>query len=238
MHIDPTSEIAGHPALQIRGLLRKIGDSSVPPEFIAYHLGVGDGEAFGTARALETQGYLEVDHDLAHHGPHYKTTLLGNSLSLASAAKPLTRKTATRKLREFLDRVQEVNANSYYLYKVKRVVLFGSYLTDRDRINDIDVAVEVVSKYVLEEQNQRNAERRREARIEGKHFSTFLDDMFWPESQVMKFLKGRSRAISLHRTSDGILAQAEHQVIYRENEAEDDAAQDGESAAASSPPVS
>ena len=238
MHIDPKSEIVGHPALLIRDLLRKIGDSSVQPEYIAYHLGVGGAEASETITALEAQGYLEVDASLAHRGPHYKTTLLGSSLSLASAAKLLTRKTATRKLREFRERVREVNANPYYLYKVKKVVLFGSYLTVRERINDIDVAIEVGPKHGSAEQEERNGWRRREARDQGKRFSNFTDEMFWPEIEVMKFLKSRSRAISLHRTSDGVLAQADREIIYQEHEAEHDAAQDGEFAGAPSPPAS
>jgi len=122
MHIDPKSEIVGHPALLIRDLLRKVGDSSVQSEFI--------------------------------------------------------------KLREFMERVREVNVNPHYLYKVKEVVLFGSYLTLRERINDIDVAVEVGPKYGAAEQEERNGRRRREAIDQGKHFSHFIDEMFWPEIEV------------------------------------------------------
>ena len=220
MHIDPKSEIAGHPALVVRALLRRIGDSSVDTDFIAYHLDTDSERGHQAAEMLAAQGFLAEDTGFAHGGPHYETTLLGNSLALASAAKPLTRKTATRKFDEFMARVHEVNANPYYLYKIKKVVLFGSYLTEREKVNDIDVAVEVGPKYEADEQKERDKQRRKAAQDQGRRFSNFVDEMFWPEIEVMKFLKSRSRAISLHRTSDGILEQTEHQVIYQEGEAE------------------
>ena len=74
----------------------------------------------------------------------YCVTLLGSTFSLASAALPLRHATAERRLAEFLDRVRAVNANDGFFYRVHKVILFGSYLTDRKRINDIDVAVELV----------------------------------------------------------------------------------------------
>jgi predicted nuclease of predicted toxin-antitoxin system len=40
-----------------------------------------------------------------------------------------------------MDRVHAVNATDYFLYKVKRVAVLGSYLTEKKRINDIDIGV-------------------------------------------------------------------------------------------------
>lgn len=71
-------------------------------------------------------------------------TIKGNALALASAAKPILRSTAERKINEFLERVKEVNRNDYYLYKIKKVVVFGSYLSDAEKLGDIDLAIEIV----------------------------------------------------------------------------------------------
>lgn len=41
-----------------------------------------------------------------------------NALALASAAKPILRTTAEKKINEFLERVRDVNRNEYYKYKI------------------------------------------------------------------------------------------------------------------------
>lgn len=76
-------------------------------------------------------------------GPWYELTDEGTRFAQASAAAPLRRATAERKLREFIARVEQVNQSDEYAYRVTRVVLFGSCLTDAERVNDIDLAVEL-----------------------------------------------------------------------------------------------
>ena len=52
-----------------------------------------------------------------------------------------------RVLQEFLERVDQVNSDAYFLARVSRVVLFGSYLRpELDRLGDIDIAVELRPK--------------------------------------------------------------------------------------------
>src|SRR5947208_5083131 len=80
-------------------------------------------------------------------GPWYELTDQGTRLAQASAAAPLRRATAERKLREFMARVEQVNQSEEFAYRVNRVVLFGSYLTDAERVNDIDVAVELAPRW-------------------------------------------------------------------------------------------
>jgi predicted nucleotidyltransferase len=56
-------------------------------------------------------------------------------------------------LAEFLERVRRVNGDEYFLAKVTKVVLFGSFLRDGvDRLSDVDVAVQLEPK-------QRDVER-------------------------------------------------------------------------------
>ena len=220
MYIDPKSMIVGCSALKIRDLMRKIGDRSVPLDDISYYLKINKEASREVTLKLLDDGYIEIDEKYSSKKTYYKTTLKGNSLSLASAAKPLTRKTAERKLSEFMSRVKNVNSQESYLYKVSKVLIFGSYLSEKDRINDIDIAVEVLPKFESEEQQNRNQNFTDEAMDNGKRFSSFIDQLFYPEMEVLKYLKSRSRAISLHRTSDAILDQVEQKVIYHENIAE------------------
>src|SRR6266550_1979535 len=63
-------------------------------------------------------------------GPWYELTDEGMRFAQATAAGPLSRATAERKLREFMARVEQVNESDEFAFRVVRVVLFGSYLTD------------------------------------------------------------------------------------------------------------
>ena len=93
-------------------------------------------------RALGSAGLIEV----AGRGA-WCITQAGQSFSIATAAKPITRATAEIALRHFLDRVEHVNTDPYFLGKVTRLVLFGSMLKpDVERLSDVDLAVELTSK--------------------------------------------------------------------------------------------
>jgi predicted nucleotidyltransferase len=130
-------------------------------------VGYQPGRSGGRHRELEVDGFLERMSEREWHEEHvvvqgtetpldewdlsespaWSTTIKGNALAMASAAGPVLRKTAERLLAEFLDRVKEVRESDTYLYRVKRVILFGSMLDqDRSHVNDIDLVVELVHK--------------------------------------------------------------------------------------------
>ena len=58
----------------------------------------------------------------------WEITAGGQRLSSATAARPVTRATAEKAVREFLARVERVNRDGQVLGRVNRVVLFGSML--------------------------------------------------------------------------------------------------------------
>ena len=104
---------------------------------------MADAAANATTHGL--LGYVEAAS--TKDGRSYKRSLAGSTLAQASAAQPLQRGTAQRKLAAFLARVRRVNEDDYYLYRVKKVLVFGSYLSAAARINDIDVAIELVHRW-------------------------------------------------------------------------------------------
>ena len=92
-----------------------------------------------------------------------------------------------------------------------------NYLTERDYINDIDVAVDLV----LRETELSKREAALQARVEaayqaGQQFASYMDELFWPYREVLLFLKSRSRAISLHTSDDPILQQTESRVVFQD----------------------
>jgi ribosomal protein S19E (S16A) len=76
----------------------------------------GTGRAL--ARALEAEGLIEA----ARHDGR-TVTQAGDSLAVATAARPVSRKTAERALAQFLERVARVNDDPYFLARVTRVAL-------------------------------------------------------------------------------------------------------------------
>lgn len=88
---------------------------------------------------LVSRGLIKRDDD----EDVVKLTEQGIAFSQASLTT-VTRKTANRVLHEFLDRVRALKANKDALYQVPEVVIFGSYLTDAQRLGDVDLAIEPV----------------------------------------------------------------------------------------------
>ncbi len=211
----PGQRICGLPAVKLRDFLRERGDSWSAAYF-SERLGLSPEEGLKSLSCLESEGYIESES-----GPTgevwYRTTLQGNALSLASAAKPLRRSSAEAAVRSFLERVHEINSSEHYLYRVTRVVAFGSYLTDKEYLNDVDLAVELVPKNQDPDEHLRLMKKRaREARESGRSFSSFLDELGWGYTEVLMRLKNRSRTVGLHTTDDPILSTTETRLLFED----------------------
>ena len=195
MRIDPKGTVAGWPALLVRRTLRQLrtrlqwGLSELES---TASMEAGEGRAL--IKGLLAEGLIEA----AGRGA-WKVTQAGQTFSSATAAKRVTRATAQKALQQFLDRVERVNNDPYFLGKVTRVVLFGSLLKPGvERLSDVDLAVELASKEVdFDRARVRNYERVEELATQGHRFRNFLERegcWYW---EIFRFLKGRSRVIAL-----------------------------------------
>jgi hypothetical protein len=105
------------------------------------------------------------------------------------------------------------------LFKVVRVVLFGSMLGEKEFVGDVDLAVTLSPK---EPDGKKHVdlcrEQAEEAAERGHSFSTFLETLDFSRVRVLQFLKGRSRVLQLVGGNDGILKQAAHKVIFGDSE--------------------
>ncbi len=162
---------------------------------------------------LECQGYIERTGKAPEPGWH--VTELGSRFANATAARPMSRPTAERLVREFLARVEEVNRYTYYLYRVRKVVVFGSYLTDSPTLGDLDPAVTLEPReHDSDRLSAQENERIAHAVESGRHFSNFTDQLSWPQREALLHLKGRSGYIKIHSDKDGILARTQTKVIF------------------------
>src|ERR1017187_7338098 len=173
MRIDPNRTIGGSPSLAVRKMLRylrgwdlwKVADL----EAVAA-LAPGTGDAL--VRALQTEGLIE-----ASGKGTWTVNQAGRTFSAATAAKPVTRATAEKALAKFLERVTQVNEDPYFLAEATRVVLFGSMLKPEvQRLSDVDLAVELVSKEVdFDRARLKNRQRAEELADQGRGSRNFLE---------------------------------------------------------------
>jgi predicted nucleotidyltransferase len=195
MRIDAKGTIREYPTLLVRTTLRRLRDRlrwGLTDLETAAGLAPGSGRAM--VRALGSAGLIEV----AGRGA-WCITQAGQSFSIATAAKPVTRATAEKALRQFIDRVEQVNQDPYFLGKVTRLVVFGSLLKPEvERLSDVDLAVELTPKEADSDRARaRNYERAEDLSRRGHRFRNFMErEGFW-YWEVFGYLKGRSRVIAL-----------------------------------------
>lgn len=109
----------------------------------------------------------------------------------------ITQKGGLEILAKFLQRVEEANRQPF-AYSVGAAILFGSWdRNDKTHAGDIDVAVEFNPRATGEEQ-KKLAKSRQDAAIEaGRNLRDIFTYHRWPREEVAKFLRNRSRGISL-----------------------------------------
>src|SRR5438045_6162139 len=110
MRIRATDQIGGHPALEVRRLLRRLSSGGATPESVRNAMELeSDDEARRLIADLEHLGFVER-HELKSvvggdiHEVWYRT-LKGSALAKAPASAPIHRRTARRELEAFLGRV-------------------------------------------------------------------------------------------------------------------------------------
>jgi predicted nucleotidyltransferase len=214
MRIDPRGTIAGYPSLQVRRALKRLHfDSQWGTARLedAAALRPGEGRAF--AKALVSAGLAE-----AVGKGFWTITQAGQTLSSATAAHRVTRATAEKALAEFLGRVDHVNRSGHFLGKVVTVVLFGSMLQPKvDRPSDVDLAVEIAPKEADAEVARAKNERCvRTLESLGHRFRGFLERQCFWHYEAFRYLKGRSRVISLAdlKAEGQFVLASPHRILY------------------------
>lgn len=135
------------------------------------------------------------------------TTIKGNALANASAAPQISRSTADRNLSAFLERVRAANENPAFTLRVVRVAVFGSYLGSADRLSDVDLALTLAPRF-SDGAAQRELEQKQinAAVAAGHRFGGMVDELFWPEKELLLYLKSGTRSLHLTDACDEAIA--------------------------------
>jgi len=217
MQIDSKGNVGGYPTLLVRKLVRRLNNLLIWDwETVQRILLVGPNEARAVVKAMEDAGFAKANRG---RGPKaWTTTQLAQSFGSATAARPITRRTAEAAFALFLARVDRVNSDDYFLAKVTRVVLFGSYLrADASRLGDVDIAVELRPKEADRGRlGELNHQRVAECEQNGHRFSRMLDQQAWWQMETFRFLKSRSRSISLvdYQMEKEFVDRVPHKVVF------------------------
>ena len=110
------------------------------------------------------------------------------------------RDTAEKTVEVLLHKIAFTNRDPEFIYRVKRAVLFGSFVnSDREKIGDLDVAIYLELKDKSVNEAVQNIEKYEEARLwEDTRSLGVVSQLCYGKIEIWKYLKGRSRLIEIH----------------------------------------
>lgn len=142
----------------------------------------------------------------------------GRHLGVTRANPPIKRAKADSLLKELLQRVKEVNDTEHYVYRIASVKIFGSYLTDKDILGDLDVAIELERKAEGEAYIEWCHKRTEIAFSNGRQFGNYIEQLDWARREVLMHLSTHKKGLSIHIDGeDEIVQRVEGKVVYQHN---------------------
>jgi predicted nucleotidyltransferase len=224
-------QMAGLPAKTVRDMLRRLNIYSLMDAlFVASRCKVSTRKAKEVIKTLADGGYIEFDHRgrelLNSYRPgaekpryrkvdYYKLTDKGIELRNASAATKMPRTKANQIIVPLLMRVEEADAMDF-AYRIPTVIVYGSYVRGETFLSDVDIAVELEGKWDSDgERDRLEKERIKFAFASGRTFSNFTDELGWPKYEVLRYLKARTRGLSVQLLDDFIRMQKHKNFAYR-----------------------
>jgi hypothetical protein len=182
VRIKRDQKIAGRPVHEVREFLRR-NPFGFGPRNISKHFGAD------ITDDLVVAGLIERDKN------SYRTTAAGDRLAIAKFIPSIDRAKANRIVAEFLQRVDAINANDKLLMRVRRVRAFGSFITSKPDLGDIDLAIELERKEMPGEEWVALSRARAEAT---GHQVRDSDRDWYGEIEVRRMLKNRNPYLSFH----------------------------------------
>lgn len=201
--------------MRVRDALRRLTRCDWSVERLQNVLGAARSEIGSLLEALLKSGLVEA----ADRPGCWRTTSAGNAFALASA-RPVSRRVAQRHVEALLARLAEVRADDRWLYKARRVYLFGRFRDPTlEVVGNVDLAVDLVPK-VRDDSVRRELERAYIQRQwdDGRIFRSFQQERMSPLEDVMRYLKKRSWILSLHPVTE-LPAEAPSRLLYEDPDA-------------------
>ncbi len=191
MQITSSDVIASVPLTQVREFFRYLvawHRDSFELSALLEHLQLTENLASVLARELAARGYTQ----LLLNGS-FQLTDKGLELVRASASGTIKRRTAETALTGMLQRVEQYNSDEDKILTIDAVVVFGSFLSTKEELGDLDVAVKYHDRTGADRAKSAYAYAERS----GRSFSNFVEFLAWPDTEMCQILKARKRTIKI-----------------------------------------
>jgi len=225
MRINPKEILFDQPILKVREVIRKAmqdrlwgGTKAEIAIKVAEVIKQPKSVAELLIEKLVQEDYLFLTKEKIGTKIHYeiKETEKGSRFGNASASSPISRQKATQLLNELIERAKSINSNDELVYVIESLRVFGSYLSENDALGDLDVGFKLTARLAGEEFTLQNQKRIDLARSNNKSFSSFIDELCWPNKEVMLMLKNNQRGLSLHDVeTDQVFNRTESKIVYQ-----------------------
>jgi hypothetical protein len=224
MQINPKEILFGQPILKIREVVRramqeKLRDSKQTEITVKVAAIIQQPKpvAIQVIKQLIQEDYLIINK--VKYGKEYYYELTdtekGRRFGIATATPPISRQKANQLLLELIERAKAINTNSELVYYVERLKVFGSYLSDKDTMGDLDIGFKLSRRHKAGIFTKHNQQRIYMAKANGRRFINFTDELEWPRREVILLLKARKRGLSLHdEERDEVFKITKTKLIY------------------------
>ena len=227
MLIKPKEILFGQPALKIRKVVQDAMNDSLwgnsqaeITSKVAKTLKQPNSLAKKIIENLIQEDYLILEKEKFNRQFIYKITETekGRSFGLANANSPISRQKAIQLLDDLIKRAETINSNNELVYFVESISVFGSFLSEKESLGDLDVGIKLAKKYESDEFLKFNQHRIKIAKAKGRKFKSFVDELIWPYREVILMLKNRQRSLSLHNIEDdAVFNVTESKIVYQYN---------------------
>jgi len=222
MNINPKELMFGQPILKIREVIRlsmsnKCFDTkSELIEKVANILKVSKAKSKKVFDQLIKEEYFVFIDEKNRQFCYLSETPKGMRLGIANAIPPISRNKADQLLKDVIKRAEDINSNDNLVYFVEQLNVFGSYLSDKETLGDLDVGVKISRKKQGDEFMEHNYKRIDEVIANGKHFKSYVEKLFYPYREIELRLKNKQRSLSLHDLeTDGVFNHTETRLVYQ-----------------------
>jgi predicted nucleotidyltransferase len=213
MTIDPKAKLAGFLLVEIRDFLNRFSLNPFDVERVQNTFRIPSKKALVLIAALEREGYI-TKADKTPYAQYWTLTDAGSRLASAYAARPISRKTADKKLAELIERAKQVNRSDDFAFCVCQIAVVGSYLSDALTMSDVDVVVSLRPR-LSDADAQQSLEAKR-INASQRSFSNIVEQIYWPRHEVMFFLKSRSRALQFVGENRDFLSDCPKRIIFED----------------------
>jgi len=202
--------IAGVRLMKVRDFLRWTGDCSVQLDAIRERFDCDPAKAEQIEKALIDAGFIEDDPNEPEPGKWYVVSALGRQLSNAKFVRRIPRPEAEKLVAGLLERVKLMNDRDELTHRVTEVRVFGSYLSDKADLGDVDLAVQYMPRRPthIEEAKLRAAQS-------GKIMGNYLQIITYGRHEVRQILKNRSPYLSIHEFEEPEKLGVPYQVLFK-----------------------